>query len=242
MLVAKNVWKQGQYTYKLIGFESKEEMWQRQLIWQQINSLGQSAPNSWKSFGRHSLVVTKWIQGKTLRKFLLQSLSRVQMFQFLSMAGLALERMHSQYPAILHGDLSPANLIVDVTTKKVTWIDWQEADCQWRQLSRDIKHFWGKPAYLAPERAQTGRNSILGEVFSLGAIAFEIFVGSQLFTNDEAGFQRSLRFNVREWLVLCREYQLPGVISAAIHPNPQRRPKVLELAKNLSRLGNDAMY
>lgn len=131
-----------------------------------------------------------WLPGFDLRQYA-QIVDRAELLDAFWRALDLLERLHRPPLSLLHGDVSPKNILV--SGQKVIWIDPESLEPV--AQAKAFPCFRAKPAYLAPERARSGKNSLSAEVFAAGAILFEIIFGASLFEHGEYGFSEALNFS-----------------------------------------------
>jgi len=96
----------------------------------------------------------------------------------------AIEYAHTQ--GILHRDLQPGNILLDARGEPLVsdfglakWID-EESD-----LTRTLTTF-GTPGYIAPEQAEGAHFGPAADIYSLGAILFNLLVGRPPFVGANA--------------------------------------------------------
>jgi eukaryotic-like serine/threonine-protein kinase len=96
----------------------------------------------------------------------------------------AIEYAHTQ--GILHRDLQPGNILLDARGEPLVsdfglakWLD-EESD-----LTRTLTTF-GTPGYIAPEQAEGAHFSSAADIYSLGAILFNLLAGRPPFIGANA--------------------------------------------------------
>src|SRR5262245_13686483 len=106
--------------------------------------------------------------------------------QLMAKVARAVEYAHSQ--RILHRDLKPGNILLDGRGEPLVsdfgLAKWLDAN---RDITKSLTAF-GTPGYTAPEQAE-GKTADLtpaADVYSLGAILFELLVGRPPFVGDNA--------------------------------------------------------
>jgi len=163
----------------------------------------------------------------------------------------ALAYLHGQLSArpthpLLHLDLKPGNVMV-TSTGEVKLIDFGVS----RSLDKtdDMRPAgYGTPAYMAPEQILRGTLSPATDVFSVGALLFEMATGRRIFEGKDVN--KLLVERVREETVTgdseerstgCRA--LDRTITRAIRRNPQARTRKAQfLGRSLRMLKRRVGY
>jgi len=104
--------------------------------------------------------------------------------QLMAKIARAIEYAHTQ--GILHRDLHPGNILLDARGEPLVsdfglakWLD-EESD-----LTRTLTTF-GTPGYIAPEQAEGAQFSSAADIYSLGAILFNLLAGRPPFIGANA--------------------------------------------------------
>jgi WD40 repeat protein/class 3 adenylate cyclase/tRNA A-37 threonylcarbamoyl transferase component Bud32/energy-coupling factor transporter ATP-binding protein EcfA2 len=122
------------------------------------------------------VVAMDWVDGTDLARLLQDrgrpGLAPSSVLAYLSDAAEALTHLHAQTPAVIHGDLKPANLIL---TKggRVKLVDFGMSSAP-----NALRRRSGTPGYRAPELAAGGPPSRAGDIYALAATAFALLTGS----------------------------------------------------------------
>lgn len=126
--------------------------------------------------GDDYVVAMDWVDGTDLARLLLDrgrpGLAASSVMDYLSDAAEALTHLHSQTPAVIHGDLKPGNLIL-TTGGKVKLVDFGMSSAP-----NALRRRSGTPGFRAPELAAGGPPSRAGDVFALAATAFALLTGA----------------------------------------------------------------
>ena len=127
----------------------------------------------------------------------------------LLMAKVAQAVQYAHEHGVLHRDLKPGNILLDGRGEPLV-SDFGLARCKETssQLTRSLASF-GTPGYIAPEQADgpAARLTPAADIYSLGAILFELFTGRPPFVGDNA-------FNVMKQ---AAENPAPGLRTLAPH-------------------------
>ena len=164
-----------------------------------------------ESEGRHFLTM-ELIEGETLSQHLARK-GRLDSDEALSLARqicLGLAAAHEQ--GVLHRDLKPSNVMVD--ERGVARI----SDFGLAEAAREVtggRAREGTPSYLAPEALESGRVTAKSDLFSLGLVLHELFVGAPAILSSPA--ERSDAYRD----VPTRAAQ---VILQCLERDPSRRP------------------
>ena len=121
----------------------------------------------------------EYLRGRTLDSILKQD-GRLEWKQALRLVGRladALEHAHSQ--RVIHRDIKPANVMV-LASGEPKIMDFGVAKLEASQLTTQGQVF-GSPSYMAPEQALDARADARSDVFSLGAVLYELVTGKRAF-------------------------------------------------------------
>jgi serine/threonine protein kinase/class 3 adenylate cyclase len=127
-------------------------------------------------------IVMDWVEGKPLDEFA-KELSLQEKLRLLIETCSIVEFAHGL--GVIHGDLKPSNIIVNTHTKRPVVIDfglsYSERDDP-KATERSTRPAQGTPIYMAPEQID-GKHPInqATDVYSLGIIIYELFVGKPPF-------------------------------------------------------------
>ena len=162
--------------------------------------------------GEDYVVAMDWVEGTDLATLVRDrgrpGLAPSSVLGYLSQAAEALTHLHSQVPAVIHGDVKPGNLIL---TKggRVKLVDFGISSAP-NALRRRV----GTPGYRAPELASDGAPSRASDIYALAATAFALLTGSV-----PAGVLPSW-----EGIDPAQAKQLEAAIRLGMTTDPARRP------------------
>ncbi|HYY13037.1 MAG TPA: serine/threonine-protein kinase, partial [Chthoniobacterales bacterium] len=168
----------------------------------------------------------------------------------------AMNYAHAQ--GILHRDLQPGNILLDARGEPLVsdfglakWLD-QESN-----LTRTLTSF-GTPGYIAPEQAEGTSFSPAADIYSLGAILFNLLAGRPPFTGTNAlsvirqaaampapklrAFAPSLDRDLETIVARCLErepkarYQTAGALAEDLERWLERRPIVARRVRAPARV------
>jgi len=153
---------------------------------------------------------------------------------------------HAHLRGVLHRDLKPSNVMLDVSgAPRVLDFGLAKIVAAGSELTQ-TGSVMGSPSYMSPEQARGGDASVDGrtDVYSLGAILYELLVGHAPF--QSATPVETLRLVIDQEPVPIRRLNpaiprdLETVCLTCLEKAPGRRyPTALELAEELHRFVND---
>ena len=138
--------------------------------------------------GRRYLAM-EWLRGETLRDRIKRGpMSLTQMARVIRPLARALEAAHDQQ--VIHRDLKPENVfLVDVPHDEphVKLLDFGIAKLAGEKASPGEPKLLGTPMYISPEQARNAHDAgPMSDVYSLGAMAFELLTGRPPFQRKGA--------------------------------------------------------
>jgi WD40 repeat protein/class 3 adenylate cyclase/tRNA A-37 threonylcarbamoyl transferase component Bud32 len=162
--------------------------------------------------GEDYVVAMDWVDGTDLATLLRErgrpGLAPSSVLAYLSDAAQALTHLHSQDPAVIHGDVKPGNLIL---TKggRITLVDFGLSSAPKARRRRA-----GTPGFRAPELASNPAPSRASDIYALAATAFALLTGS-----PPAGVLPAW-----EGIDPAQTEQLEAAIRLGLATDPSRRP------------------
>ncbi len=141
-------------------------------------------------------IVTEYFPGGDLEKKMKAGLMPNEAIHYLRQIGEALEVVHAA--GIIHRDLKPANLMLR-SNDDLVLVDFgvaKERDTD-SELTR-IGQVFGTPAYISPERAMGAPFDERSDIYSAGAIFYEMLVGDKLYSgrNPRDIFYQHIRADI----------------------------------------------
>jgi serine/threonine-protein kinase len=175
----------------------------------------------------HTFLVTEFLRGLDLASAIQlgRTGSVANRLEILHQLSSALSAVHGL--GITHRDVKPANVHLD-KGGRIRLMDFGIARLTTSELTRTGDTV-GSPSYMAPEQVSAGNISHLADIYSFGALAFELFCGEKPHKAEtiEAIFYKIL--NEPADFTLLRAAQCPeGVISlvqCCLAKAPENRPQ-----------------
>jgi len=166
-------------------------------------------------------LVLEYLQGDTLRG----PLDPDEAVRLAVQIAAAIEAAHDR--GILHRDLKPANIMVvrrgEATIAKL--LDFGVArltDPEFDATHSSGTGVVGTPAYMSPEQAEGRTTDARSDIFSFGAVLYEMLAGTRAFAGDSLA--RVLLAIVRdEPPPLAAPAQLQQVVARCLEKSPERR-------------------
>jgi hypothetical protein len=126
--------------------------------------------------------------------------------ELLAKVALATHFLHDQ--GIVHRDLKPANILVDADLEPKLLDFGLALDLSGEENSAALRQVAGTPEYLSPEQAAGRPLDARSDVFSLGAILYELLTGAPPFRGDTVS---DLLRSIREDEPALPRRRAPGV-------------------------------
>jgi serine/threonine protein kinase len=138
-------------------------------------------------------LVMEYVDGSPVVSPGQQPLPTSEVLRLAGQIASALQAAHAQ--GIIHRDLKPANILVS-TTGTVKLLDFglakrtadtdpaQPADLSQTMGVTQPGTIMGSPAYMSPEQAQGRPTDARSDIFSFGAVLYEMFAGRRAFSGD----------------------------------------------------------
>jgi TolB-like protein/Tfp pilus assembly protein PilF/tRNA A-37 threonylcarbamoyl transferase component Bud32 len=158
--------------------------------------------------------------------------------QLVAKVARAIAYAHQQ--GILHRDLQPGNILLDARREPLVsdfglakWLD-EESD-----LTQTLTTF-GTPGYIAPEQAEGANFSPAGDIYSLGAILFNLLAGRPPFvgTNALSVIRQAIAAPAPKLRALCPalDRDLETICARCLERDPKERyQSAAALAEDLER-------
>jgi eukaryotic-like serine/threonine-protein kinase len=137
--------------------------------------------NSGKSADNKNYMIMEFFEGANLKEIMsdpnikLKLKTKIRLIKKISLALGAAHRTH-----IVHRDIKPSNILINLHTDEVRITDFGIALLPESTLTQAID-LLGTPGYLSPEGFQNPKVSPASDIYSLGAVAYEFFLGQAIF-------------------------------------------------------------
>lgn len=203
-----------------------------------------SHPNIVKIFDigkedQHYFIVMEYLEGKTLKEIIQESAPMDPVEAINLVRGILRALEHSHKKGIIHRDIKPHNIMLDKDHKvKVT--DFGIARNAGASTVTYSGQMVGSVYYISPEQAKGERTTSATDIYSTGAMLYEMLTGKVPFTGDnpvsialshvekEAKPMSELNKKIPE----CLE----EIVETAMRKNPKERyPSAMEMARALSK-------
>jgi serine/threonine-protein kinase len=222
---------------------------------QAVNQIGHPNIVDVFGFGRlpdgRSFFVMEWLVGETLRARMTRPLALPDALEILDQITTALEAAHEA--GVLHRDLKPDNVFL-VAQKhgppKVKLLDFGLAKLQGSSDGR-IDHtrtgvVMGTPLYLSPEQAKGVKVEFPSDIYSLGAIAYEMCAGQVPFIADSAVEIMAKHISERVVPLYQIAPELPPALDhlvlSMLEKDPKQRPQIAHVRAGFSAIRAQPMH
>lgn len=184
-------------------------------------------------------IAMELVEGPSLADLVRQKpLAAARAARYLELVAQAVAHAHTN--GILHRDLKPSNILIDPGDQpRITDFGLaKQLDAQ-TALTRP-GDLLGSPAYLPPEQVRSGSSTTAGDVYSLGAVLYELLTGRPPFVADNvAAVLHQVTSNpplAPRWLQPGIPRDLETICLKCLHKEPQRRyASAADLAEDLAR-------
>lgn len=183
-------------------------------------------------------LVLEYLEGRSLDAVL--RTGKVAWREALRMMGQMSAALHHAHSlGVIHRDVKPANIML-LASGQAKLMDFGIAKVQGSELTTGGR-FFGTPSYMSPERAGGSPVDATGDLFSLGAVIFEVVTGQQAFSGpDIASILARVAYDdppPPTTLVPGLPPELDRVVARCLAKDPgQRYPNGRSLAEDLEDL------
>ena len=150
---------------------------------------------------------------------------------------------------VVHRDLKLDNVFLvdnpeDPSTPRVKLLDWGIAKIIHHEVRHTIEgQLVGTPQYLAPEQARGGEVSAQTDVYSLGVMAYELFLEQLPFEAETAAEIMAMHLRATPPLPSEMWPDIPAALESLIlsmlAKSPDQRPSMLEVARRLEAVSKE---
>ncbi len=189
---------------------------------------------------RTKYISMEYIKGENLKEFLQASgtLAVETVVHIARQIGEALKLAHAK--GIIHQDLKPANIMVD-RSGRVYIMDFGLARAVYGIDAEEPGGVAGTPQYMSPEQAKGEKISAASDIYSYGAILYEIATGRPLFKADTRAEYKEKHISERPVPPAKVNPRLPKqlehIILKCLEKDPAKRyQNIAEILADLSQL------
>ncbi len=182
----------------------------------------------------------EYIDGRELKSLILgKKIKLTRGLDIVKQVAQALNQAHSQ--GIIHRDLKPQNIMIEKKSRRCVVMDFGVAIGGSLSALTQAGTFLGTPDYISPEQAKGENIDPRSDIYSLGAIMYEMFTGRLPFTAENPLAVALSHINKtptppRELAGEIPE-ELESIILKAMNKDPNRRFRdAAELIYSIQRL------
>jgi len=203
-------------------------------------------------FDGQPVLLLEWVRGAPLDRVLDQTeRGHLAAPDGLEIVWTAAQALHAAWTSIdpfsgrrmkvIHRDVKPSNLLLTVDgTLKVVDFGIAKGDFSGRE-SETVSVVLGADGYVAPERFDGAPDTIKGDIFALGCVAYELLAGDRIQVSlyregYEAQLQRHLMRLKPDGFGLRATRRLTDLIAAMTAYDPSDRPEHLTVASEVMDL------
>jgi serine/threonine-protein kinase len=214
---------------------------------QAVNTIGH--PNIVDVFGfgtlpdGRSFFVMEWLEGESLRDRIQRPLAFAQVLEVLESIATALQAAHEA--GVVHRDLKPDNVYLarvrGSQAPRVKLLDFGLAKLQGSSEGA-VNHtrtgiVMGTPLYHSPEQAKGAKVDAATDIYSLGAMAYEMGAGAVPFIAESAVEIMAMHISARAEPLSQRAPWVPPMfeqlVFRMIEKDPRNRPPIAEIVQQL---------
>ena len=145
---------------------------------------------------------------------------------------------------VIHRDIKPANILVEPSGRLLV-TDFGVSKMLSEEATQDTVGFIGTPQYMSPEQCGQGTLDHRTDIYSLGAVLFEMLTGQAAFSSDSpAEIIKKQLFDMPEFPAEFREKipdKLQAMISKMLAKDPEQRyPNVRSFLRDVERLDRES--
>jgi serine/threonine protein kinase len=222
---------------------------------QSVNQIGDPNIVDVFGFGRlpdgRSFFVMEWLQGESLRERLQRPLPFPEAIEILETIAKALQAAHEA--GVVHRDLKPDNVFLAShkgSKPEVKLLDFGLAKLSGSQ-DGGMNHtrtgvVMGTPLYLSPEQAKGVKVDMATDIYSLGAMAYEMCAGTVPFKADSAVEIMAMHISrpalplqqIAPWIPI----ELDRLVLGMLEKNPPQRPTIGQIREALAACRTQATH
>jgi tetratricopeptide (TPR) repeat protein/predicted Ser/Thr protein kinase len=162
--------------------------------------------------------------------------------KYISQIARAIDYAHKK--GVVHRDIKPANILVD-SSGRLLVSDFGVSKFLSDEATQDTVGFIGTPQYMSPEQCGQGTLDHRTDIYSMGAVLFEMLTGQAAFSSDSpAEVIKKQLFDMPEFpaeFVDKIPDKLRAIISKMLAKEPEKRyPNVRAFLRDIEKLDRES--
>jgi hypothetical protein len=199
------------------------------------------------SVGNHGEIpffAMEHVHGRSLERVIAEKgpLSVEKAVKYISQIARAIDYAHKN--GVIHRDIKPANILVD-SSGRLLVTDFGVSKMLSNEATQETVGFMGTPQYMSPEQCGQGTLDHRTDIYSMGAVLFEMLTGQAAFSSDSpAEVIKKQLFDMPEFpaeFVDKIPDKLQAIISKMLDKAPENRyPNARAFLRDINKLDRES--